>query len=799
MMSIRQFFLAVALSITGLAASAQATETTPNLITNNWTGVVPYTGTGGGSGGPNAGYNSATNTIHFSYGQSTAATTFAINQALSGSGIQITGYNYSWEINNLNYDNRQGATDTLTARVLTYGPDNVTLRRQDSWTYNTKFDWTTFSGTVNYNAPGAPSEFGNLRVEFAGTDSGFWAGYYGPQVRNVDVRMRYSVTPVDPCISDPQSSPACPGYKTYYNNMWDDGYERVDLPFTFPMYGRTFNTSYMFTNGVVGFLDPPQNSFCCSGINMNQNPGSPWNYAIYGLQTDLGPGQDSRFWSQEGDGGTSMRYGWDRVYDLGTNNASTFNIQIKDTGYIGINYESVNSQYHVTAGIAGDISRGEYSQIYNGWGGAFNPNPQYTFTGTEITDQCVNNPLWSASCPGYQQAYFDQQCSYNPLYNSQCPGYQQAYFSQQCSQNTLYDPQCPGYATAYYDYQCSVSALYHTGCPGYAAAYFDQQCSLDALYNSQCPGYASAYFDQQCGLDPLYNNQCPGYADAYYVQQCTASPLYDLGCNRYAQAYFDQQCSLDTLYNSQCPGYETAYFNQQCELDALYNNQCPGYSEAYALKYVVVSAPAAETTTATEPETVIVAQATVAETKEVTVAATATESAPAATVSASPAAAATAPVSLVAAPAPATAAPAAEKKAEAKTEAKTEAAAAGGGSSDSKSKPATTRQALAQRRLAAAREAAAESAKNNPGAVTSQMDSAASMEQQVELQNVVLGAMGFVAGFDAYGRATLPDAAGYRPFEIYRGQRNVDTPAARGLLGRSDRIHQDMVDSQYNK
>jgi hypothetical protein len=106
---------------------------------------------------------------------------------------------------------------------------------------------------------------------------------------------------------------------------------------------------------------------------------------------------------------------------------------------------------------------------------------------------------------------------------------------------------------------------------------------------------------------------------------------------------------------------------------------------------------------------------------------------------------------------------------------------------------------LAQRRLEAAREKAAESANANPGAVSAQMDSAASMEQQVELQNVVMGAMGFVAGFDAYGRATIPDAAGYKPFVIYPGQRNIDSPAGRRLLTGSDRLHQDMVDSQYNK
>jgi hypothetical protein len=730
MMLIRQFFLAVALSIVGLAASAQTEETSGNLV-------------------PLPGHSTANGlTVNQAY---------AVNQALSaaGAGVMINGFNYGYQYNLGNSWSQCTAhnQDGSCSWTMTFNPRvdvNVSIRdNNNAQIYGrTHIETGVNTGNISrdfqyrFNDPRDILTLGNFNYSASTSPNSRIWGMYSQAV--------YTATPVDPCASDPQSSPACPGYKTYYNNMWDDGHVRVDLPFTFPLYGRTFTTSYMFTNGVVGFLDPV-NSFCCSGINMNNNPGPYWNYAIYGLQTDLGPGHDSRFWSQIGDNGTSMRYGWDRVYDLGTNNASTFNIQIKDSGYIGINYESVNSQYNITAGIAGDISQGEYSQIYHGWGGGFNPAAQYTFTGTEITDQCANNPLWSTTCPGYQQAYFNQQCSYNPLYNSQCPGYQQAYFNQQCSMNTLYDPACPGYATAYYNYQCSVSALYHTGCPGYAVA----------------------YFDQQCGLDPLYNTQCPGYADAYYVQQCTVSPLYDSGCDGYAQAYFDQQCAND----------------------ALYNNQCPGYGEAYAKKFILVTTPVAETTVS-EPETVVVAQATTTETKEVAEVAAVTEPAPASTVSASPAAAATAPVSLVAAPAPAPAAPAAEKKAEAKTETKTETAAAGS-SSESKNKPATTRQALAQRRLEAAREAAAESAKNNPGAVSSQMDSAASMEQQVELQNVVLGAMGFVAGFDAYGRVNLQDAAGYKPFEIYRGQQNVDSAAARGLLGRSDRLHSEMVDGQY--
>ena len=532
--------------------------------------------------------------------------------------------------------------------------------------------------------------------------------------------------------------------KTYYN-ISDDGYAIVPIPFGFPYFGRVFTHSIFFDNGLVSFYDPQTEGMRLGGQNfyaqpLSNNIGSNFHYSIMPLWSDLTNYSGSYY--TETDSQSYLRYNWENISQYGyPDRLNSFDLEIRPTGFIGINYTKINiGGYPISAGLVGNAQLGEWNQHY------YKP-PQDTATLSSIQN-------WSVP---YTQG---TDCS-NPLNNQYCPGYQQAFFEQQCNANPLHSSACPGYATAYYDYQCSANALYHTGCPGYAAAYLDQQCSLDPLYNETCSGYATAYFDQQCGLDPLYNSACPGYADAYYVQQCTASPLYDSGCTGYAQAYFDQQCNLDGLYD----------------------NQCPGYGEAYAKKYIL---------TAPTTETVVVVQATVSETKEVAATTAGTEPAPAATVSASPAAAATAPVSLVSAPAPA--APT-EKTAETPTET----ASAGGGAGESKNKPATTRQALAQRRLAAARAAAAKAAQDNPGAVAAQMDSAASMEQQVELQNVVLGAMGFVAGFDAYGRVNLQDAAGYRPFEIYQGQINVDTPAARGLLGRSDRLHQDMVDGQYKK
>ena len=208
-------------------------QSTPNLITSGtthtWTGVATGSmamscppGGGACSGGPGAMYDPNTNTIHFSYGQATVAQTFAVNQALAnaGTGIQVRGYTYSWDINNNNYDGRQGSTDTLTATVQTLNYNNTVVRRTDQWIYNTKFNWTTFSGDVNYNNPGLPSDFGNLNVSFTSRDTGFWGGYYGPQVRNVSIKMRYGV---DTCAADPLSSTNCAGYAVAYLTLQCSG------------------------------------------------------------------------------------------------------------------------------------------------------------------------------------------------------------------------------------------------------------------------------------------------------------------------------------------------------------------------------------------------------------------------------------------------------------------------------------------------------------------------------------------------------------------------------------------------
>jgi hypothetical protein len=474
-------------------------------------------------------------------------------------------------------------------------------------------------------------------------------------------------------VASPQTCVTTSGVTTCTYNIPDDGHAIVPIPFGFPLYGHVFTHSIFFDNGAVSFYSPtmPQRwgPSWPGGLNINQNTPSSFFYSIIPLGTDLIANGGTHF-TQGNE--NFLTYNWNNVSQFGMwNSRNTFNVEIRPTGYIGINYERIEISGGWVSGIIGNAGLGEFT--------TFNSTTSFSVNETVPTD-----------------------CS-NPLVNVNCPGYAEAFLQQQCSINTLYSPACPGYAEAYYQWQVSVCATTPTA------------------FNGQCQTIApTVWFDYQCSLDPLYNDLCPGYADAFYELQCS--------------------------------------------LDALYDKGCDGYGEAYAKKNIIGK----------ETEVVVKQEETVDESKEPSVTETTTT-----TTSTSPAEGATAAVSLTSQPA-ATPQPAPTTT----TTTRTEPAA--------RTAP-TARQALAQRRA----EAAAQKARDSANETSSALDNAESLEQQAELQNAVLGAIGFVPGFDAYSQVILPDGIGYRPFVIYSGQRNVDTPAARGLLGRSDRLHQEMVDSQY--
>jgi hypothetical protein len=612
---------------------------------------------------------------------------------------------------------------------------------------------------------------------------------------------------------------------------WDDSYNNVPLGFDFPFYGKVFNNSWAMTNGLVTFQDPNRSGLggaCCSGVDLRTTTDPRYNYTIYGLHTDLYSwnGQNQYYLRE----GNTMTYGWYNVSQCcSSQGGNSFEIKINSAGLVDTRIAGASVQWNmVTSGMAGDLSKGEYFQAYHGQGiniaaGSANIFSWQALNGTGAVDMCIINPLSTPSCPGYQAAYTVQQCTISALYDPSCPGYAAAFLTQQCSTNPLFSQQCPGYQAAYLEQQCSINPLYSTTCSGYRQAYHDQQCSLNTLYATDCPGYAAAYLDQQCSINPLYSTTCRGYAVAYHDQQCSANPMYMTDCTGYAAAYKSQQCSISALYATDCPGYAQAYFSQQCSLNGLYDKTCPNYATAYATKMVLEqqnmastvatagviaqTAPQTTTTTTVSSEGTISSPAVVSSTGNTTVDKAIAAPAPSANSAAAPAA-----VVQLAPPPPAPAAPQQQAQQERKPEGKQGGddkqggdKPAGGPSqmanapqqeSGGKEQPKTARQEIQEKRQEAAKKEAVEKGKN----LANEMGKASDMESQKQVQNVVIQAMGFTPGFDQYNKQLIVQTQFYKPFTVYNNQQTVDNKRlGRGLFGPTDTLHNEMVDSQYNK
>lgn len=297
------------------------------------------------------------------------------------------------------------------------------------------------------------------------------------------------------------------------------------------------------------------------------------------------------------------------------------------------------------------------------------------------------------------------------------------------------------------------------------------------------------YTNDPCA-DPLSSSSCPGYAAALLTQQCSISALYDPSCPNYATAYLTQQCSINALYSPSCPGYAAAYYTQQCSLNALYDSGCPGYSEAYAKKNILSSSTTTSTTTVstTEPSVAVSSSGTVSTTVPLVSDSNVNSVITSTTTSASPSA--TAAVPLVSTTpqqgvqnanlqtSTQTAAPASNSRQE---------AAASGNTRSAETK--TDSKANQQQMKANATEKAKEEMKKASTAPT--------MEAQIATQGVVLGMMSFVPGFDSYQTATIVDINALRLQRLYGKDVVENRFVNRRLFGGSDRIHQEMVEQQY--
>lgn len=178
---------------------------TPNVIDPSlWTPIIPLNSSQlgqieGTGGGPIPALNTDTNTIRFSFMPYTVSQVRAIEQVLSGNGIKVSGFNYSWQIYN-DLSNGSGTRGPLNVTGQLADKNGSVLESyfEDYSNFNTGARFVTFSGTENFSKSYNLETLGYIGLAWTGSDTNFWSGYYGPRVRNTSLTLNYSVGPTSP-------------------------------------------------------------------------------------------------------------------------------------------------------------------------------------------------------------------------------------------------------------------------------------------------------------------------------------------------------------------------------------------------------------------------------------------------------------------------------------------------------------------------------------------------------------------------------------------------------------------------
>ena len=189
----------------------------PTATTGNWVNGVYVTSLtcwqpgDPGNCGPNPNVYRNYNLINFSYGAVDLHQVVNINAALksAGNNLQVTGFNFGFMAKNGNgWDN--GQQDYLSAYVKFYKSNGSLAANYDYTQYtNAQYNWRTFNFSETFRNPSLATSYAAAQFGFIGKDTNNLAGPYGPEIQGVNFNLKYRV---DPCATDPTSSPACPGF-----------------------------------------------------------------------------------------------------------------------------------------------------------------------------------------------------------------------------------------------------------------------------------------------------------------------------------------------------------------------------------------------------------------------------------------------------------------------------------------------------------------------------------------------------------------------------------------------------------
>jgi hypothetical protein len=181
---------ALLLALVCTFAAAQDIQETNNLVSMmGWQGTNypnPSIFSLCCSGGPGVAMNTDTNTLRFSYGTSTAYQMWQADSVLPGTGIKVSGFKYSWQV-----DNSGQTRGTISANVR-FASNTGALLENYNYSYGPNNGLTQYSGTETFASPYPIASLGQFGVAFTGKDATFWAGYYGPRVRDASLSLLYT-------------------------------------------------------------------------------------------------------------------------------------------------------------------------------------------------------------------------------------------------------------------------------------------------------------------------------------------------------------------------------------------------------------------------------------------------------------------------------------------------------------------------------------------------------------------------------------------------------------------------------
>jgi hypothetical protein len=324
--------------------------------------------------------------INFSYGTADLNQVININTALSagGTGVQLAGFTYSLMAKNGNGwdDARQ---DYLAAYVKLYGAGGNLIANYDySAATNNKYNWTNFNFNETFANPYVASTLSTAQVGMIGRDNNFWAGNYGPEVFNVDFRLKYKV---DPCATNPAYSSTCAGFGSILttNNLLDSTKGGLSL-------NQSFAINTALQSAGVGAM--------IHGFN-------------YGFNWRVGQGfSGCTAWNQDGSCSWNMNIPAYANATVSLTNSSNQSIHSKNYSFTGdgtsgsvsdkfLLPSSMNQSLLGTGRITGSAS-GTGSSIEGAWA-----------TMIYTADPCVANPLYSSNCKGFAFAMAKQASAAN--------------------------------------------------------------------------------------------------------------------------------------------------------------------------------------------------------------------------------------------------------------------------------------------------------------------------------------------------------------------------------------------------